>query len=58
MIFSFIVFRLFAEFDRFGWTLLALIGWLFSVAPRLRADERYSGASAGGPSRLVTRSNV
>ncbi len=47
-----------AGLDRFVWILLAMVFELFVRLRALQAHEPYAGASAGGPSRLVTRSNV
>ena len=47
-----------AGLDRFVWILLAILLELFVCLRGPQAHERYAGASAGGPSRLVTRSNV
>jgi hypothetical protein len=38
--------------------LLVVVSALFACLSRLQAQVRYAGASAGGLSRLVTRSNV
>jgi hypothetical protein len=47
-----------AGLDRFVWIQLAMIFELFVRLRGQQAHERYAGASAGGPSRLVTRNSV
>lgn len=47
-----------AWLDRFVWILLAVLCELFVRLRELQAHVRYAGASATGPSRLVTLSNV
>jgi hypothetical protein len=42
----------------FVWILLAVVFEFFVRLRALQRHERYAGAIEGGPSRLVTRSNV